>query len=163
MDAVVLRGRRWVTGWVVLLLLLIAATRVAVVVIAVNGPEELPAQLLADAIAAAAVLYVAFGRDRVARWLGVLLFAAWGLASLWVAVRLGAAVTVSIRGGMTFLFAAGTAGVVVQALAVLTGVACLGFAVGLAGSHSVHRYLAYRCGQRTVTTAVAPGPRASGR
>ena len=147
MDAVVMRGRRWLIGWVVLLLLVIAATRLAVVFMAANGREELPSQLLADAIAVAVVLYIAFSGHREVKWLGVSLFAVWGLVSLGAAVRLGGAVTFSLRGEMILLLAVGVWGVVVQALALLTAVVCLGFAGVLAGSRSINRYFAYRRSQ----------------
>lgn len=148
MDAVVLRGKRRLVAWVGLVLLLIAATRLAVVLIAVNWREELPYQILSDAIAVAAVLHIAFYGGRVDKWLGVLLFAVWGLASLWVGVRLGEALLFSVRGGVIFLLAVGAAGVVVQALALLTAAVCLGFAGALTGSHSINRYFAYRQGRQ---------------
>lgn len=148
MDAVVSRGRRRVIAWVVLLLLLIAATRLAVVFIAVNGTDDVSAQLLADLIAVIVVLSVAFSRYREVKWLGALLFAVWGVASLGAAVRLGGAVTFSLRGEVVLLLAAGVRGVVVQALALLTAGACLGFAGVLVGSHSVDRYFAHLRSQR---------------
>ena len=147
MDAVTLRGRRWLIAWVTLLVLLIVVTRLAVVLIAVNGREELPSQLLSDAVAVAVVLHVAFSGYRVAKWLGVLLFAMWGLVSIGAAVSLGGAVTFRLRGEIFVLLAVGVGGVVVQALAVLTGGACLGFAGVLVGSHSINRYLAHRRAQ----------------
>ena len=142
MDAVILRGRRWLIAWVVLVLLLLAATRVAVVFIAVNGRDDLPSQLLADAITVAVVLFVAFSGLREAKWLGVLLFAMWGLASAWVAVRLGGAPTVSLRSGVHLLIADGVWGSVVQGLALLTAAGCLGFSVTLVRSRSINRYFA---------------------
>jgi len=135
----------------VFVLLLLAATRLAVLFLAVNGQDDVPSQVLADAVAAAVVLYVAFGGDRVAKWVGVLLFAVWGLASLAVAIRLGASITFSLRGEVVLLLAVGGWGVAVQALAVLTGGACVGFAGVLAGSRSVNRYSTHRRGPRAAS------------
>lgn len=147
MDPIVERGRRWLIAWVVLLLALIAATRLAIVFIAANGRDELPTQLMADAIAVAAVLYIVSG-SRGAKWLGVLLFVAWGLFSIWIALRLGGAMTLNLRGEVIILVADGVWGVVVQTLSVLMGVVCLGFAGVLIGSRSVNQYLAYRRSRR---------------
>jgi hypothetical protein len=83
------------------------------------------------------------------KWLGVGLFAVWGLASLMTAIRLGGAITFNLRGEMVVLLAVGVWGVVVQALAMLTGVVCLGFAGALVVSPSINRYFAYRRSQRT--------------
>lgn len=148
MDPIVSRGRRLLIVWVGLVLAAVVANRLAVVLIAINGRDDLPAQLLSDAIAGAVVLYVAFGGDRVARWLGVLLFAAWGVTSVVAAVGLGGAATMNLRGEVVVLLAVGGWGVVVQAIAVLTGVVVLGFAAVLVGSPSLKRYFAARRGPK---------------
>ena len=62
---------------------------------------------------------------------GRCLFAVWGLISFVAAIGLGGAVTFSLRGEIVVLLAVGVWGVVVQTLALLTGVVCLGFAGAL--------------------------------
>lgn len=143
MEPAVLRGRRWLFGWAALLLVLIVATRLAVVFLAINGKDGLPAQLVADAIAVA-VLFIALSGDRVSKWLGALLYAVWGFASLYVAATLGAAITFTPRGEVAFLIGGGGWHAVVQALAIFTGVVCVGFAAALAASPSINLYLASR-------------------
>ena len=138
MEPTVLRGRRWLVAGVAVLLVLIVATRLATVFLAVNGGDDLPEQIIADVIAAAVVLGVAFSGDRYVRWIGVILFATWGLFSLYITARTGDLVFFTLR-GIRFLLSQSP---LVPVLGGLNGVACLGFAVLLVASPSVKRYLA---------------------
>jgi len=159
MEAIVLRGRRWLVAGVTLLLLLIATTRLAVVFLTVNGREYMPSLLVADALVVAVLLYAAFGRDRLSRWLGVLLFACLGLIALYSAAILGAVtsyiviLTPTIRVEVVYSLA----GVSTKLLGLANGATWLGFAVLLAVSPAVRRYLASRRGQRAEPGAAADG------
>ncbi len=68
-------------------------------------------------------------------------------ASLYIAIFLGAGTTFTTRGEVVFLLVEDAWQIVVRALAILTAMACLGFAVALVAS-SVNRYLESRCAPR---------------